>query len=237
MGNLAARTRKVEQVHGGLVGPQRLVRCGILRRNCCLCFAISNAMPSANRAGFVVIGRPILVPLHVRYGVSQDLGFFRPALESLFMDASIRSVLTFKSDDFNTSVQKNYFINPGCYGDDLAKWIIGQLQERGFETDATPGQEDFGWYLNFNAGHKPFTLVLGYRPGNERRPGTWIGWLESKRGFAASFFGGRSRGLTPTAIEAIHGVLTSNPHIQDLRWHTRRDFDAGHEENGSSTPW
>jgi len=144
--------------------------------------------------------------------------------------------VTFKSDAFNTSVQKDYFINAGCYGDDLANWIISELQKRGIGTDHRPGQEDFGWYLDFKVSHNTFCLVVGYRPGDERESGTWIGWLERSRGLVGSILGGRERGITADAVEGIHEVLTSNPQIRQLRWHSRSDFDAGHEEHGALTP-
>ena len=34
---------------------------------------------------------------------------------------SMRTVATFRSAAFNTSEARPYFINPGCFGDDLAK--------------------------------------------------------------------------------------------------------------------
>ncbi len=58
--------------------------------------------------------------------------------------SEIRTVVTFQSPAFNTSERKDYFINDGCYGDDLARWLIEQLRSRGVQTDAEPGQEDFG---------------------------------------------------------------------------------------------
>jgi hypothetical protein len=63
-----------------------------------------------------------------------------------------RTLVTFKSSAFNTSEPKPYFINPGCYGDDVAKWLTRELRGRGFKTDEEPGQEDFGWYFNFEHG-------------------------------------------------------------------------------------
>jgi hypothetical protein len=99
------------------------------------------------------------------------------------MYSPIRTVVTFNSQAFNTAEQKSYFINPGCFGDDLAKWLIQELGNRSFKTDDEPGQEDFGWYLNFKIGGTASTFLLGYRPDNKNNAGTWIGWLERNRGF------------------------------------------------------
>jgi hypothetical protein len=98
------------------------------------------------------------------------------------MDSKIRTVVTFESAAFNMAEPKDYFINPCCFGDDVARWLIGELHKQGFEADEKPGQEDFGWYLNFGATGIGHTFVIGYRPNGESEAGTWIGWLERSRG-------------------------------------------------------
>jgi hypothetical protein len=65
------------------------------------------------------------------------------------MAAKIRTIVTFESSAFNTTDPKGYFINPCCFGDDVAKWLARQLRDKGHEAGETPGQEDFGWYLTF----------------------------------------------------------------------------------------
>jgi hypothetical protein len=62
------------------------------------------------------------------------------------MDSKVRTVATFESTAFNMADPKDYFINPRCFGDDLAKWLIDELRKQGLETDDEPGQEDFGWF-------------------------------------------------------------------------------------------
>ena len=79
----------------------------------------------------------------------------------------MRTVVTFRSSAFNTSEHKPYFINPGCFGDDLAQWLMGEMRRRRVETDDKPGQEDFGWYFDFQIAGISSTFVLGYRPGDE----------------------------------------------------------------------
>jgi hypothetical protein len=81
------------------------------------------------------------------------------------MATELRTVVTFKSAAFDATEPKPYFINPGCFADDVAKWMIGELRNRGVKTNAKPGQEDFGWYFNFEvAGAAEHTFVFGYRP-------------------------------------------------------------------------
>jgi hypothetical protein len=150
------------------------------------------------------------------------------------MDSEIRTIVTFESTAFNIVEPRDYFINPRCFGDDVAKWLIGELRKQGEETDEKPGQEDFGWYLNFEVTGTGHCFVIGYRPTRETEAGTWIGGLERRRGLIGSVLGGRKRGIQPSAAEAIHRILSSSPLIRDVRWHFQRDFDDGYEERGAS---
>jgi hypothetical protein len=152
------------------------------------------------------------------------------------MDSRIRTVVTFNSTAFNTAEPKDYFINPCCYGDDLAVWLIGELRKQGVKTDEKPGQEDFGWYVNFEIAGTGHTFVIGHRPNGESEAGTWIGWLERNRGFFGSILGRRKRGIQPSAAVVVHGILSDSPLIRDVRWHFKRDFDKGAEEPGASSP-
>jgi len=148
----------------------------------------------------------------------------------------MRTLVTFKSAAFNTSEARDYFINPGCFGDDVAKWIMQELQKRGFQAMGEPGQEDFGWYFTFRAGGREHDFVIGFRPGDGSAEGDWIGWLERRRGFVGSLLGGRKRGIEPAAVRAIHAVLSSSPQIREVRWHVQSHFDSGREELGSTEP-
>lgn len=104
------------------------------------------------------------------------------------------------------------------------------------KTEDEPGQEDFGWYLNFEVAGTAHTLVIGYRPGGEDDEGTWIEWLERKRGLVGSLLGTRRRGIDPTAPETLHKILLAHPGIRDVRWHFRHAFDKGREELGAPEP-
>jgi hypothetical protein len=132
--------------------------------------------------------------------------------------------------------QKDYFINPCCFGDDVAEWLIRELRKQGMGTDEMPGQEDFGWYLNFEAAGVGHTFVIGHRPNGETEVGTWIGWLERKRGMMGSILGGRRRGIQAFAAQAIHKILTGSPVVRDVRWHFQRDSDSGNE-HGALSPF
>jgi hypothetical protein len=152
------------------------------------------------------------------------------------MDITVKTVVTFKSSAFNSSEQKPYFINPGCFGDDVAKWVREQLRGKGYQAAELPGQEDFGWYFTFLMSGVEYCFVIGYRPGSDASEGVWTGWLERSRGFVASVLGGRKRGVQSAAARVIHEILSSSPLIRDVCWHFARDFDSGREQTGTPDP-
>src|SRR5580658_10376925 len=141
------------------------------------------------------------------------------------MESEIKTVVTFESTAFNMTEPKPHFINPCCFGDDVAKWLIAELRKQGLKTDENPGQEDSGWYLNFEVTGAGHTFVIGHRPTGESEAGTWIGWFERRRGFIGSLLGGRQHGIQPSAVEVIDKILSNSPLIRDVRWQLRRDFD------------
>jgi len=150
------------------------------------------------------------------------------------MESEIRTVVTFESTAFNMTNPRDYFINPCSFGDDVAEWLIRELRKQGIRTDEKPGQEDFGWYFNFETEDVGNTFVIGHRPTGETEAGTWIGWLEHKRGVIGSILGGGKRGIQVSAAQAIQQILTGSSVVQDVRWHFQRDFDGGVERSASS---
>ncbi len=148
----------------------------------------------------------------------------------------LRTYVTFKSDAFNTTEPREYFINPTCFGDDVAEWLMVKLRRRGISTGEAPRQEDFGWYFSFQVDFVDHDFVLGYRPGGESEAGFWIGWLERKVGLISSLLGGRRRGISSAAAEAIHVELTGSREITDVRWHYEDDVRGGREGLGAESP-
>ena len=117
----------------------------------------------------------------------------------------------------------------------MAEWIIGELRKRGVRTDDKPGQEDFGWYLNFEVAGFGHTFVIGHQPEGETEAGTWIGSLERKHGLIGSILGRRGHGIQASAAEVIHEILIGSELVREVRWHFRSDFDGG-SERGAPSP-
>jgi hypothetical protein len=148
----------------------------------------------------------------------------------------LRTVVTFKSLAFDSSEAKEYFINPGCFGDDVATWLSQQLRDHGYEVATEPDQEDFGWYFTFRVSDIEHCFVIGCRAQREIGDALWIGWLERSRGLVASLLGARNRGIQPAAVQAVHEVLSASSQIREIGWHFKKDFDAGREDQWVREP-
>ena len=147
--------------------------------------------------------------------------------------AELRTLVTFRSTAFNTTQEREYFINPGNFGDDLGRWLMEELQSRSVEVDEELGQEDHGWYLGFRCGDTDYHLVVGHCDDTR---GEWIGWIERNAGFLASLLGQRRKGIQPDACRLIHDVLAESERVSEVRWHFEDDYSAGREEAGVLTP-
>lgn len=152
--------------------------------------------------------------------------------------SEMRRIVTFRCSAFNTSKDKECFINPCNYGDDVAEWFAIELETLGAKVDREdefPGQEDFGWYLDFSLGEMPFTLVVGSRPDEGNRF-EWVLWIERQCGFLGSIFGRREKRIAPESVQAIHKILSERKDVSDIRWHLKADFDKGIENTATERP-
>ena len=145
----------------------------------------------------------------------------------------MRSVVTFKSSLFNLTESKPYFINNACFGDDLARWLIGRFRERGVETDQEPGQEDFGWHFGFRLGEESYRAVIG-NVAQER----WFIVVERACGLLAGILGQQHRKIRPESVLLVHETLGNAPaiDISEVQWFDWTDFRKGTLGAGSPTP-
>lgn len=147
-----------------------------------------------------------------------------------------RTCVTFRCTGFNTTENRDYFINPDNFGDDLALWLMDGLETRGFAVDRSdegkPGQEDFGWYFGFTVAGVPHTVLLASYDAEKQ---SWWAQIERDAGFFASLLGARNRGIRQEAAQALHEVLSSSPQVSEIRWQFKKDFEPG-EESGAATP-
>jgi len=145
----------------------------------------------------------------------------------------MRSVVTIKSGSFNLTESKPYFINEACFGDDLARWLIGRFRERGVETDQEPGQEDFGWYFGFRLGEESYRAVIG-NVAQER----WFIVVERACGLLAAILGQQHRKISLESVLLVHEILGNAPaiDISEVAWFDWTEFRKGTLAAGSPSP-
>lgn len=134
----------------------------------------------------------------------------------------MNTVAVFESQAFNHTEPKDYFINDCCFGDDLARWLMGELARQGLEVDDEPGQEDFGWYFNSSVGDEKYCFVIG---GDGE--GGWYVVVERACGLMSSLLGGRHRNVGRSAVTALEQVLAGSNRVQNLRWISWKEFRGG----------
>ena len=133
----------------------------------------------------------------------------------------MRRDLLFETDRFNLTEVGAHFVNPGCFGEDLARWLRLQLTERGVEA-GEPGQEDWGWY--FDAAVRGRLVLVGVG-GNAAEPprGDWGEWrvmLDPHRSLRERV-AGKGRAESDAAAEQltaiVRGILEAQPDFRGVR--------------------
>lgn len=136
------------------------------------------------------------------------------------------NTVRFQAPAFNSTEPKAHFINPGCFGDDVANWLKPRLEALGYRVDG-PGQEDWGWYLVSDRDGRAHYLNIGHT-GDE-----WQIIVEPQRGVRD-----RLRGANKTPdqrlLEELHEILAAATQISVSEW---LDLDKrGRESNLSLHP-
>jgi hypothetical protein len=70
------------------------------------------------------------------------------------------SHVSFTTDLFENKVPKAHFINPRCFGEDLANWLLTRLDRERYSLD-NPIQEDYGWGFWARVGGEPYWTAIG----------------------------------------------------------------------------
>jgi len=134
----------------------------------------------------------------------------------------VKNVAVFDSGAFNHTEPRDYFLNPCCFGDDLARRLMTGFVQLGLSVDQDPGQEDFGWYFRYRVGDQDHCLVIS---GNGE--GEWYVVVERERGLFASLFGRRHTAVAPAAVDALRAALASEESVRNLRWLSWKEFRSG----------
>lgn len=132
---------------------------------------------------------------------------------------------TVESDRFEHRIVQPHFINPCCFGEDLAKWLCEQLRglsRQGFEIDE-PLQEDYGWGFWLRKGRSKFWLALSYvGVGPTEEPAQWMVSI-THSGFLAFLPGRADLDGIRTIEENINAAIDAS---DDIRWVERASEQA-----------
>jgi hypothetical protein len=125
--------------------------------------------------------------------------------------------ILFRSGRFNLSKVGEHFINPCCFGEDLAAWLQPKLSAKNIET-AKPYQEDWGWELPAKCGPRSYYLCISGNadgPGNDE--GEWRIIVEKRRSILERLIGkGKIAGDDPL-VGIVEEILSEEPSIQNVR--------------------
>ena len=127
--------------------------------------------------------------------------------------------LLFESDRFNLSEVKPHFINPICFGEDVAAWLRSKLIERGIATIA-PDQEDWGWYIEAAFNQSNYFLGIGgnaEESGSDPNQGEWRIMVEKKRSLADKLFQRNVVSTDDPMFRLIAEIIYAEPDFKNAR--------------------
>lgn len=127
--------------------------------------------------------------------------------------------ILFKTDRFNLSRVGEDFINPCCFGEDLAAWIRQKLIELGVETKNSY-QEDWGWELPVRNEDRTYYLCMsGNSDGSAASPdeGEWRIIVEKKRSLSERIGAKGKITVNNSLFRLVKNILSNESSFRDVR--------------------
>ena len=134
--------------------------------------------------------------------------------------------ILFETNRFNLSVAHDHFINPDCFGEDLASWVKSKLSERAIEPEG-PDQEDWGWWLAFSYGGKKYFLAMNGTSENnfqDKNRGEWRIIVEQERSLLERLRGRNKITKSDAVLELLQEILRREKDFRNVR--TESDAEA-----------
>ncbi|MDX9971742.1 MAG: hypothetical protein RBU21_02000 [FCB group bacterium] len=130
----------------------------------------------------------------------------------------MHSDILFETNRFNLSEVKDHFINPCCFGEDLAAWLRGALAQKGI-TASEPGQEDWGWCLGLT--HEGASYIIGVggnssESASDPNHGEWRIILGKHRSLWDKLTGKNRQTADDPVSVVILEILRSQPDFQNV---------------------
>ena len=120
---------------------------------------------------------------------------------------------------FEVTTPGDHFINPRCFGEDFAAWLVTRLGAIGISC-SEPIQEDWGWALIVPYQGSRFTVAIGVMDESiGETPALWrIGvCYEKPLNSIRAWFRPPPRALLSELAKIVENLLRSEPRILKVR--------------------
>jgi hypothetical protein len=126
--------------------------------------------------------------------------------------------ILFKTDRFNLSKVGEHFINPCCFGEDLASWLRIKLSEQGVQV-REPYQEDWGWELPAMQESDSYYLCMSGNSdesSTNKDAGEWGIIVEKRRSIGQRLRGVGKIAANDKMVKTIEEILRAEPTIREV---------------------
>ena len=126
--------------------------------------------------------------------------------------------ILFKTNRFNLSKVGEHFINPCCFGEDLAAWLRIKLSERNVEVRESY-QEDWGWELPATQESDSYYLCMSGNSdelSTNKDDGEWGIIIEKRRSIGQRLRGVGKIAANDKMVGTIEEVLRAEPAIREV---------------------
>ncbi|WP_445362224.1 hypothetical protein ACJJIQ_10060 [Microbulbifer sp. ANSA003] len=116
--------------------------------------------------------------------------------------------ITFETDVFTLTEEKDNFINPCCFGEDAADWFKPQMESAGIEVLDTY-QEDWGWEISCSFKGNKYFIGLGGTPETEgKNNGEWRVMVTKPRSIVQVLTGKNKLSDEESILGVLSGIIT-----------------------------
>jgi hypothetical protein len=134
-----------------------------------------------------------------------------------------RPLITVETDLFEHREVKAHFVNPCCFGEDFAAWLIAEISQTNLDFQLSePIQEDYGWGFWARQREHKFWVAISYvGDGPQESPAQWVISVVPDPGlnlFKRLLHRNKEEALTPLR-QSLRKAVTSKPGIRVLATH------------------
>lgn len=132
----------------------------------------------------------------------------------------MRRDVIFESKQFNLSKVQPHFINPCCFGEDVAAWMGDHLRKQGINA-TPPAQEDWGWYFLAEMDGEQYFLGIGgnsHENPNDPDYGEWRIMIEKPQSLWQKLTRKNDVVGSKRFFQMIEHLLIHEPGITSIRY-------------------